>query len=113
MDITKIRERRWDGPGKKRLKDCDIYYGDCYRENKQRLFGCGFVVSGTLRENVLGFRHVSERLITIRIKAKLRNISLICVHAPTEDKDDDTKDSFYDILERTPMYALCTIPNWF
>jgi len=107
-DITAIQEMRWDGPGKKRLKECDIYYGDCYRENKQRLFGCGFVVRGKLRENVLGFRHVSERLITIRIKAKLRNISLICVHAPTEDKDDDTKDNFYDLLERTydqcPMY---------
>jgi len=100
-DITAIQEMRWDGPGKRKLKNCDIYYGDCYRERKQRLFGCGFVVRGRLRHEVLSFRHVSERISTIRIKAKFKNVSLICVHAPTEDKSDDTKDDFYELLDRT------------
>ena len=35
----------------------------------------------------------------IRIKEKYFYISLICAHAPTEDKDDTTKDAFYDKLE--------------
>ena len=65
-DITAIQEVRWDGPGKRRMKNCDIYYGDCYREQKQRLFGCGFVrhVRGSQhqpnRQEVLSFRHVSK-----------------------------------------------------
>ena len=38
-------------------------------------------------------------------KAKYFYISLICAHAPTEDKDDTTKDAFYDKLE--VLYKRC------
>lgn len=100
-DITAIQEVRWDGEGIRRMKTCDIYFGECYKEQGQRLFGCGFVVRGRLRQEVLGFRNVSERLVTIRIKAKFKNVTLICAHAPTEEKDDSTKEEFYDLLEET------------
>ena len=52
-----------------------------------------------LRDLVSRFTVVDERLASIRIKAKYFYISLICVHAPTEDKDDTSKDAFYDKLE--------------
>ena len=42
---------------------------------------------------------VDERLAGIRIKAKYFDISVICAHAPTEDKDNTAKDAFYDKLE--------------
>ncbi|XP_055855997.1 uncharacterized protein LOC129919171 [Episyrphus balteatus] len=51
--------------------------------------------------SVLSFNCVNERLTTIRIKAKFTNISLICAHSPTEEKDDTTKDNFYELLEKT------------
>ncbi|XP_055856006.1 uncharacterized protein LOC129919181 [Episyrphus balteatus] len=98
-DITAIQEIRWQGPGKRKLKTHDIYYGDCNRQ--QGTFGCGFVIGGRLRQNVLSFNCVNERLTTIRIKAKFTNISLICAHAPTEEKDDTTKANFYELLEKT------------
>lgn len=104
-DITALQEVRWDGPGIRKTSTCDIYYGDCYHEQRQRLFGCGFAVRGRLRQKVLSFRHVSERVMTIRIKAQFHNISLICAHAPTEEKDDATKDCFYELLEKT--YEQC------
>ncbi|XP_055842639.1 craniofacial development protein 2-like [Episyrphus balteatus] len=98
-DITAIQEMRWEGPGKRKLKTHDIYYGDCNRQ--QGTFGCGFIIGVRLRQNVLSFNCVNERLTTIRIKAKFTNISLICAHAPTEEKDDTTKDNFYELLEKT------------
>ena len=48
---------------------------------------------------------MNERLAKIRIKAKLHNISLICAHAPTEEKDEEVKSAFYANLE--DLYDKC------
>ena len=104
-DITALQEMRWLGQGCVKKKDCDIYYSG---HAEKRQFGCGFAVSRRLRHLVSRFTPVSERIATIRIKAKFFNISLICAHAPTNDKDDDVKDTFYanleDIYDRCPSH---------
>ncbi|XP_050337803.1 craniofacial development protein 2-like [Bactrocera neohumeralis] len=97
-DITAVQEMRWTGQGQRRVGPCDIYYSGHIKERK---FGVGFVVGERLRRRVLSFTAMNERLATIRIKARFFNISLICAHAPTEEKDDVTKDAFYECLERT------------
>ena len=43
----------------------------------------------------------------IRIKAKFQNISLICAHAPMEEKADAVKDAFYTNLE--DLYDKCSV----
>ncbi|XP_054082831.1 craniofacial development protein 2 isoform X1 [Zeugodacus cucurbitae] len=101
-DITAIQAVRWTGHGRKKVGPCDIYYSGHIKERK---FGVGFVVGERLRRRVLAFTPVDERLATIRIKARFFNITLICAHAPTEEKDDVTKDAFYERLERT--YERC------
>ena len=45
----------------------------------------------------------------IRIKAKFHNISPICAHAPTEEKDDAVKNAFYTSLE--DLYDKCPAHN--
>ena len=44
---------------------------------------------------------MDERLTAIRIKATFFYTSLICAHAPTEDKNADVKDAYYARLEAT------------
>ena len=101
-DITAIQEIRWKGQGCAKRQSCDIYYS-CHAERRE--FGCGFVVGERLRNLVLQFTPVNERIARIRIKAKFFNISLICAHAPTDEKDELTKDAFYECLDRT--YEQC------
>jgi hypothetical protein len=43
---------------------------------------------------------VSDRMSNITLKGRWCDIIVLNVHAPTEDKDDDIKDSFYEALEQ-------------
>lgn len=49
---------------------------------------------------VLDFAPVDERMCCLRMKGRFFNLSIINVYAPTEDKEDTTKDKFYKELER-------------
>ena len=48
---------------------------------------------------IMGYRPVSSRLITIRLKASLFNITIIQAYAPTIDYDKDDIEDFYDQLQ--------------
>jgi hypothetical protein len=43
---------------------------------------------------------VSDRMSYIILRGRWCHIIVLNVHAPTEDKTDDVKDSFYEKLER-------------
>jgi hypothetical protein len=42
---------------------------------------------------------VSDRMVYIILRGRWCHIIVLNVHAPTEDKTDDVKDSFYEELE--------------
>ena len=52
-----------------------------------------------LKDHVIGFKPINERLCAIRIKTRFANLWLINAHAPTEVKEDAIKDEFYNDLE--------------
>jgi hypothetical protein len=50
---------------------------------------------------VINLTQLNERLCVIRIKCRLFNYSLINIHAPTNDSEEEAKDQFYKQLVRT------------
>ena len=64
-----------------------------------RALGTGLVVSREYKGSVVEFKPINERIFTLRIRARLFNITLICVHAPAEETEDEVKDRFYEELE--------------
>lgn len=98
MNIVALQEMRWPGQGKLKKKNWDIYYSGT--NNNAHVFGVGFMVGKTLRDKVISFNPMNERICYIRIKMKFNNISLFTVHAPTEDKEEVIKDQFYSQVER-------------
>ena len=72
--------------------------------------GTGFMLLKKMQNYVTGFEPYSERLCKLKIKGKYNNITLINVHAPTEEH---TEEQFYDnlqyLLDKTPKSDIIII----
>jgi exonuclease III len=63
-------------------------------------YGTGFTVKKEIEKNIMSFTPINETICTFGLKGKIHNVTLINVHAPTEEKIEE-KDKFYDDLQRT------------
>jgi len=52
---------------------------------------------------------VSDRMSYIVLRVRWCNIIVLNVHAPSEEKSDDSKDSFYEELEHLFVISLSTM----
>jgi hypothetical protein len=68
-------------------------------------FGTALLVESKFNHMVKNSTPINERLCVIRIKGRFSNYSLINIHAPTNDSEEEAKDQFYEQLEQT--YAAC------
>jgi hypothetical protein len=94
LDLVGVQEVRWDGSVTTPAREYTFFYG---KGNENHELGTGFFVH--MRVEV-----VSDRMSYIIPRGHWFHI-VLNVHAPTEDKIDDVKDSFYEELE----HALNTI----
>lgn len=67
---------------------------------KHRRFGTGFLVKENLVEKIKKFEAVSEKLCYLTIQTENKKLTIINIHAPTEEKKEEEKEMFYEELER-------------
>ncbi|PSN55094.1 Craniofacial development protein 2 [Blattella germanica] len=53
-----------------------------------------------MKANILGFEPVNNRICSLRIRMPFFNIAIINIYAPTEEKDEEIKETFYQDLEQ-------------
>jgi len=108
LNIVALQEIRWPGNGSFKHKETTIFYSGC-KDNKHA-FGVGIMINNRLLENFKRFGAINERICYIRLKIKEQLVIIFSCHAPTEEKDGETKDIFYDELEQvykdTPRHAI-------
>jgi len=79
-----------------------IFY---YRKgNENHQLGKGFSVHRRIVSAVKSVEFVSDRLSYIVLKGRWRNIIVVNVHAPSEEKSNEAKDIFYEELEQVFDY---------
>jgi hypothetical protein len=82
----------WDVGGTKPAGEYTFFYG---KGNENHELGKDFFVHKRIISTVKRVEFVSDRTSYIILRGCSCHIIVLNVHAPTEDKTDDVKDSFY------------------
>jgi hypothetical protein len=96
LDLVGVQEVRWDKGGTARARDYTFFYG---KGNENYQFGTGFFVHQRIVPAVRKVEFVSDRMPYVVLRGRWYNIIVLNAHMPTEEKNDDSKDSFYEELE--------------
>ena len=97
LDLVCVQEVRWNKGGTVRAGDYNFFYGN---GNENHQLRTGFFVHQRIASVVKRVEFVSDRLSYIVMRGRWCNIIVVNVHTPSEEKSDESKDSFYEELEQ-------------
>ncbi|KAK1804513.1 hypothetical protein P4O66_020515, partial [Electrophorus voltai] len=98
LDILGVSEMHWTGSGKIVSDGKSVLYSG---HEEHHIHGVRLVLSKKASCALLGWKPVNDRIITARFQSRHAKTSIIQVYAPTEDSDDNQKDTFYGLLQDT------------
>jgi exonuclease III len=101
MEIFKIAllgacEVRWNGAGSITINFNLFIYSGMPGGNEPHIRGVGILINRNIKDALLEWKTLSERIITARINTKFRKMSVVQCYAPISGKE-----AFYSRLHRT------------
>jgi hypothetical protein len=81
-------------------KSRELYFNLCGKGNENNRLGIGLFVHDRIVSAVKRVAFVSDTMSYVVLRGRCCNI-VLNVHAPSEEKSDDSEDSFYEELEQS------------
>ena len=110
-NVLGLCKLRWTNFGKTTTEEGHKVFFNGKENNHEH--GAGFLVHKDIVNTVMGYRLVSSRLITIRLRAVPFNITIVQAYAPTSQYDDSEIEEFYDqlqnVIDRTPKKGILVV----
>jgi exonuclease III len=97
LDLVGVQEVKLEDSGTAPAGEYTFFYGE---GNEKHELGTGFFVHKRIISAVERVEFVNDRMSYLILRGCWFHIIVLNVHAPTEDKTDDVKDSLYEELER-------------
>ena len=105
VDVLLLTETHWPGAEVEILSNGTMII-NCGRSYGIRRQGVGLVLSKAVKNSLISYNPISERVISARTHTRHVNISVVIRYAPTEDSSSADKDQFYNqltgVLDKVP-----------
>ena len=108
VEILGLSETRWNQSGEHQTSDGKLLlYSGMPEEDDDHVRGVGVLISRKMKDHLVEWLPVSERLMKARFKTKHRHMTIVQGYAPTEEADLGDKEAFYSSLDG----LLATVPK--
>ena len=97
VDILGIAEHRWPGQGHFRPSagGLMVYAG----RTRGGQGGVGLYINQKATKSLLGYHPVNDRIISIHLRGKVKDVTVIQTYAPTSNATEEDRELFYSKLQ--------------
>jgi len=100
LDIMGLSGTRWEN-GEIKIQNGNFLIFPGVGEDIEHRSGVGILMNKEARRSLMERSPISERIILVRFKTKIRNLTIIQCYAPTETTGKDMKEKFHQHLHET------------